>query len=106
VDILELFEKDAETKCVVMFGEPGTAREERAAEFIASGGFTKPLVAMIPGEFLETMETPAPTSHTGALIERGVGAPSGKKRLLREAGARVAERFSQIVPLVREALED
>lgn len=106
VDILELFEKDPETKCVVMFGEPGTAREERAAEFIARGGFTKPLVAMIPGEFLETMGTPAPTSHTGALIERGVGAPSGKKRLLREAGARVAERFSEIVPFVREALEE
>ena len=106
VEILALFEADPETKCVMMFGEPGTAREEEAAEFIVSGGFTKPVVAMIPGEFLESLETPAPTSHTGALIERGVGAPSAKKRLLREAGARVAERFSEIVPLVREALAD
>jgi succinyl-CoA synthetase alpha subunit len=104
VDILKLFEKDPDTKSVVMFGEPGTAREERAAEFIASGGFTKPLVAMIPGEFMETQETPAAQSHTGSLIERGVGAPSGKKRLLREAGVRVAEKFSEIVPLVRESL--
>ena len=104
VDILELFEKDPDTKSVVMFGEPGTAREERAAEFIASGGFTKPVVAMIPGEFMETQETPAAQSHTGSLIERGVGAPSGKKRLLREAGVRVAEKFSEIVPLVRESL--
>ncbi len=105
VDILKLFEKDTETKCVVMFGEPGTAREDQAARFIASGGFTKPVVAMIPGEFLENQETPATQSHTGALIERGVGAPSAKKRALREAGVRVAERFSEIVPLVRESLE-
>ncbi|OGL61030.1 MAG: hypothetical protein A3J27_02515 [Candidatus Tectomicrobia bacterium RIFCSPLOWO2_12_FULL_69_37] len=104
VDLLALFEKDPETRCVVMFGEPGTGREEEAAEFIRSGGFTKPLVAMIPGEFMETMATPAPVSHTGALVERGVGAPSMKKRLLREAGAMVAERFSEIVPLVRRAL--
>ena len=87
-----------------MFGEPGTDREEEAARFIASGGFTKPVVAMIPGEFWETSPTPASVSHTGALIERGRGAPSGKKKLLREAGVLVAERFSQVVPLVKQAL--
>jgi len=106
VEILALFEADGETKCAVMFGEPGTAREEQAAEFIASGGFSKPVVAMIPGEFLENRDAPAPTSHTGALIERGIGAPSEKKRLLRAAGALIAEKFSDIVPLVREALEN
>jgi len=104
VEMLALFEQDPETRCVVMFGEPGTGREEEAAEFIARGGFTKPLVAMIPGEFLETSPTPAAVSHTGALIERGVGAPSQKKKRLREAGAYVAESFSDIVPLVRRAL--
>ncbi len=104
VEMLALFEEDAETRAVVMFGEPGTDREEEAARFIAEGGFTKPVVAMIPGEFWETSPTPASVSHTGALIERGRGAPSLKKRLLREAGVSVAEKFSEIVPLVREAL--
>lgn len=104
VEILGRFEKDPETECVVMFGEPGTAREDQAAAFIASGGFTKPVVAMIPGEFMENMETPATQSHTGALIERGVGAPSRKKQLLREAGVHIAERFTEIVPLVKKAL--
>ncbi len=105
VDMLELFEKDPETKCVIMFGEPGTGREAAAAEFIASGAFTKPVVAMIPGDFMENSLTPASLGHTGALIERGVGAPSQKKRLLREAGAHIAERFSEIVPLVKKVLE-
>ena len=104
VEMLALFEQDTETRVVVMFGEPGTDREEEAARFIALGGFTKPVVAMIPGEFWETSPTPASVSHTGALIERGRGAPSGKKKLLREAGVLVAERFSQVVPLVQQAL--
>ena len=106
VEMLALFEQDPETRAVVMFGEPGTDREEEAARFIASGGFTKPVVAMIPGEFWETSPTPASVSHTGALIERGRGAPSVKKKLLREAGVLVAERFSQIVPLVKQALQN
>ena len=42
---------------------------------------------MIPGEFWETSPTPASVSHTGALITRGRGAPSGKKKLLREAAS-------------------
>lgn len=104
VEMLALFEEDPDTRVVVMFGEPGTDREEEAARFIAGGGFTKPVVAMVPGEFWETSPTPASVSHTGALIERGRGAPSLKKRLLREAGVSVAEKFSEIAPLVREAL--
>ena len=104
VEMLALFEEDPDTRVVVMFGEPGTDREEEAARFIAGGGFTKPVVAMVPGEFWETSPTPASVSHTGALIERGRGAPSLKKRLLREAGVSVAAKFSEIAPLVREAL--
>ncbi len=105
VEMLTLFEEDPETRAVVMFGEPGTDREEEAARFIASGGFTKPVVAMVPGAFWETSPTPASVSHTGALMSKGRGAPSLKKRLLREAGVLVAEKFSEIVPLVREALK-
>ncbi|MFQ5894840.1 MAG: CoA-binding protein [Nitrospinota bacterium] len=103
-DLMALFEQDPETKVVLMFGEPGTGREEAAAEFVMRGGFTKPLVAVIPGEFMEHQRMPLSLAHTGALIERGLGAPSRKKALLREAGALVTEEFSEIVPLVREAL--
>ena len=78
--MLALFEQDPETRVVVMFGEPGTDREEEAARFIASGGFTKPVVAMIPGEFWETSPTPASVSHTGALIERGPRRAFGQEK--------------------------
>jgi succinyl-CoA synthetase alpha subunit len=53
VDVLPLFEADPETEVVLLFGEPGTGREQAVAELIQRGGFTKPLVAFVAGEFLE-----------------------------------------------------
>ena len=106
VDILELFQKDDETKCVFIFGEPGTGREEAVADFILSGNFTKPVIAMIPGDNLENSATPSTFGHTGAIIERGIGVPSIKKEKLKKAGVYIAESFSEIVPLVKKVLEE
>ena len=103
-DLLPLFQSDPETRTVVLFGEPGTGHEEAAAELIASGKVTKPVVAFVAGEALEHLPRGMSFGHTGAIIARGLGAPSRKKRLLREAGALVAERFSDIPDLVVQAL--
>ncbi len=103
-DLLPLFQSDPETRTVVLFGEPGTGHEEAAAELIASGKVTKPVVAFVAGEALEHLPRGMSFGHTGAIIARGLGAPSRKKQLLREAGALVAERFSDIPDLVVQAL--
>ena len=104
--LLELFENDGETRCVVMFGEAGTGHEEEAAALVRGGGFTKPLVAMIVGESLERLPKGMSFGHTSAIIERGLGAPSRKKELLRQAGARVADTFADIPVLVEAALAE
>lgn len=104
VPLLRLFEKDPETGAVVIFGEPGTGHEEEVADFVRSGGLTKPLVALIVGESLETLPRGMSFGHTSSIIERGLGSPERKKQLLREAGVKVADTFSEIVPLVEEAL--
>ncbi len=103
-DLLPLFEADAETRAVVMFGEPGTGHEEAAAELLASGRITKPVVAFVCGEALERLPRSMTFGHTSSIIARGLGAPSRKKRLLRDAGALVAERFGEIPDLVTQAL--
>ncbi|MCH7711535.1 MAG: CoA-binding protein [Proteobacteria bacterium] len=102
--LLELFEADEETECVVIFGEAGTGHEEEAAALVRRGGFTKPLVALIAGESMESLPKGMSFGHTSAIIERGLGAPSRKKRLLGEAGVMVAERFAEIPELVEQAL--
>jgi succinyl-CoA synthetase alpha subunit len=103
-DLLPLFQSDPETRAVVLFGEPGTGHEEAAAELIASGKVTKPVVAFVAGEALEQLPAGMSFGHTGGLIARGLGSPSRKKQILREAGALVAERFTVIPGLVAEAL--
>jgi succinyl-CoA synthetase alpha subunit len=102
--MLELFERDPETRAVVMFGEPGTGHEEEAAALVRAGGFTKPLLALIVGEALERLPKGMSFGHTSSIIERGLGSPTRKKKLLREAGAMVAETFAELPELVAEAL--
>lgn len=103
-DLLPSFEADPDTRAVVLFGEPGTGHEEAAAELIASGRFTKPVVAFVAGEALESLPRGMSFGHTGGLMARGLGSPTRKKTVLREAGARVAECFTDIPRLVAEAL--
>lgn len=104
-DLLPLFAVDPETRVVVLFGEPGTGHEEAAAELIASRRVTKPVVAFVAGEALEQLPRGMSFGHTSAIIARGLGSPTRKKQLLRDAGVRVAERFTEIPDLVVSALE-
>ncbi len=97
---LELFEQDPDTRAVVMYCEPGGRMEEEAANFIRSGGFSKPVVAFVAGMFMENMPQGMPFGHAGAIIEQDRGRPSAKKKILAEAGVRVAERMSDIPELL------
>ncbi len=54
-DLLEEFEKDPQTKAVIIFGEIGGTYEEDAAEAIKSGKFSKKVVAFISGLFAEKL---------------------------------------------------
>lgn len=50
VDVLKLFEKDDETKVVIMIGEIGGTGEEAAAQYVLSNGYSKPIIAFIAGQ--------------------------------------------------------
>ncbi len=104
VPLLKLFECDPETKGVVLFGEPGTGHEEEVAELVQQGGFTKTLVALIVGEAVERLPRGMSFGHTSTIVGRGLGSPIRKKRLLREAGVKIAETLSEIPTLMEEAL--
>jgi succinyl-CoA synthetase alpha subunit len=101
-DVVRLFEKDDDTKAVVMFGEIGTSQEERVAELIEQGDFTKPLIAFIGGAGAKS-ETRF--SHAGAIIEGDRGTYAGKVKRLREVGCHIVEDFDQIPQVTRRVLE-
>ena len=101
-EVLKLFEADPQTECVVMFGEIGTSQEEMAAELIASGGFTKPLVAYIGGK---AAKRGTRFSHAGAIVEGNRGTYEGKVAALRAVGAHVVDSFADIPRVTEQVLK-
>ncbi len=104
-DMLEMLEKDAQTKAIVMYGEIGGTYEEQAAEMIKSGKVTKPVIAFIAGTFAESIKRDIAMGHAGAIIEKGKGTAAYKKKVLKEAGVLIAEYHDEIPKLVKEVLE-
>jgi succinyl-CoA synthetase alpha subunit len=100
-EVMKLFEQDPETKAVVMFGEIGTSQEERVADLIEEGAFTKPLVAYIGGK---AAKSGTRFSHAGAIVEGGRGTYEGKVERLREVGATVVESFTDLPQATKEVL--
>jgi succinyl-CoA synthetase alpha subunit len=100
-DVMELYEQDPETKAVVMFGEIGTSQEERVADLIEAGAFTKPLVAYIGGK---AAKSGTRFSHAGAIVEGGRGTYEGKVERLREVGATVVEGFMDLPKATKKVL--
>jgi succinyl-CoA synthetase alpha subunit len=101
-DVVKLFEKDEATKAVVMFGEIGTSQEERVADLIERGEFTKPLIAFIGGA---AAKSGTRFSHAGAIIEEGRGTHEGKVERLKKVGAYLVDDFNDIPKITRSVLE-
>ena len=101
VDILPLFAADPATHAVVLVGEIGGSDEERAAQWIRSTGFDKPVVAFISGR---TAPPGKRMGHAGAIISGTTGSARGKIDALSAAGAAVADTIEDVVRLVGERL--
>jgi len=105
VDLLGLFEKDEETKVVVLYGEIGGYYEEQVAEMILAKKFTKPIIAFISGQFAASIERDLSFGHAGAIIEKGRGKAEDKKQTLKNANVLIADYHDEIPSLVKKALK-
>jgi len=103
LDYALLFEDDAATDAIVVFGEPGTANEAELAEAIRDGRISKPVIALIAGAFQERYPAGRSFGHAAALISRADDRATSKKHALREAGAGVAETLDEIPTLLMAA---
>lgn len=100
IEILEKFEADPETECVVMIGEIGGNAEQLAAEYIKAEMQT-PVVAYIAGFTAPEGKT---MGHAGAIVSGGESTAEAKSEALRRSGIRAAENPSEVAQLVAEAL--
>ncbi|KAF0848766.1 succinate--CoA ligase subunit alpha [Nocardia caishijiensis] len=101
IDAIEAFEKDPETKIIVMIGEIGGDAEERAAAYIKAN-VTKPVVGYVAGFTAPEGKT---MGHAGAIVSSGGGTAQAKQEALEAAGVKVGKTPSATAALAREILE-
>ncbi len=102
IDVLSLFEKDPQTRGVVLIGEIGGTDEQEAAEFIRDH-MTKPVVAFIAGL---TAPPGKRMGHAGAIISGSEGTAKEKIEKFKECGVPVASIPSEIPALLKQVLKE
>lgn len=100
LDALEMFEKDPQTKAVVLIGEIGGTDEEEAAKFIRKN-MSKPVVAFVAGR---TAPPGKRMGHAGAIIAGGSGTAAEKVAAFQKAGIKVAESPAEVAVLMEAEL--
>jgi succinyl-CoA synthetase alpha subunit len=101
IEVLKWFQEDPDTEAVALIGEIGGDAEERAAQFIREGGFTKPIAAYIAGRAAVPGKR---MGHAGAIIQGSSGTAESKMSALKKAGVEVGELPRQVAEALRRLL--
>jgi succinyl-CoA synthetase alpha subunit len=96
IDVLDLFEADAETERIVLVGEIGGDEEEKAARYVAER-ISKPVVAYIAGFSAPPGKT---MGHAGAIISGSSGTAQAKKEALEAVGISVGTTPTEVAGIV------
>lgn len=98
IDVLKLFEEDAQTEAIVMVGEIGGSAEEEAADYI-SNHVSKPVISYIAGV---TAPPGKRMGHAGAIVSGGGGSAQDKFAALEAAGITTVRNLTDIGAAIRE----
>src|SRR6201986_4946003 len=101
IDAIAAFEKDPETKVIVMIGEIGGDAEEKAAAYVKAN-VTKPVVGYVAGFTAPEGKT---MGHDGAIVSGSSGTAAAKKEALEAAGVKVGKTPSEPAALARQILQ-
>ena len=99
IDVLNLFEKDDETKGVVLIGEIGGQMENDAAKW-AKDNMSKPIVGFIAGQ---TAPKGRRMGHAGAIVSGGDDTAEAKMKIMKDCGILVCESVAEIGRKMKKA---
>ena len=95
-EYVRLFEADKETDAIIVFGEPGTDNEGGLARAISNEEITKPVIAMIVGDFQDAYRPGTSFGHFAAMAKQDAERSAVKRNMLKEAGALIALHIEDI----------
>jgi succinyl-CoA synthetase alpha subunit len=100
VEVMRLFNDDAETDAVIMVGEIGGSDEEECAQWIKAN-MKKPVIGFIAGV---TAPPGKRMGHAGAIISGGKGTAQEKLSIMEECGIKVTRNPSEMGKLLKSVL--
>lgn len=107
VAYLEMFEKDPQTKAVVIVGEMGGDLEEKAADWYGAKKRRISLISTISGFCQEHLPKGMKFGHAGAKEGvHGEGSARAKAEHLKRAGAIVPLTFGGLGPAIKQVYEE
>jgi len=102
-DLMPALEEDPQTRCIVVFGEPGGTKEEQLADYVRENSPSKPIVAFVAGKFVDSIPGTR-FGHAGVIVEGDRGSVRRKVQALREAGVTAVDELSAVPEAVRRAM--
>jgi succinyl-CoA synthetase alpha subunit len=101
LELIPLFDRDPDTKAVVLFCEPGGVIEEHLADMVIQNNIKLPIIAFLAGQFVDQMPG-VRFGHAATIVEGDHGSTRSKKAAFERAGIHVAEKFSDIVTILKD----
>jgi succinyl-CoA synthetase alpha subunit len=100
IDVMRMFNDDAETEAVIMIGEIGGNDEETAARWVKEN-MKKPVVGFIAGL---TAPPGKRMGHAGAIISGGKGTAQEKLAVMEACGIKVTRNPAEMGKLLKSVL--
>ncbi|MFM8527655.1 MAG: CoA-binding protein [bacterium] len=104
-ELMPFFERDEQTKAIVIYTEPGGRMEAQLSEWVSDNDSRLPIVAFMAGKFMDDEEMKGMSfGHAGTIVEGAEDTATQKIARLEAAGITVVERIDEIPAAVAERI--